>query len=169
MLGIDECGDAAHLLRFCDRMQCQRRLTGGLRPIDLDDTAARITADTDSDVKGERARRDDLDIELISHFAKTHDGAGTKFLGDLLHRIFECLLSVLLCIHFFRDCHRYLLENQVSNRFLILQLYDTARGKDSEPQIKSRSRSSLYFSKHFINQTQKPAALSTRRVSQGYM
>ena len=55
MLGIDECGDAAHLLRFCDSMQCQRRLTGGLRPIDLDDTPARITTDTDSDIKGERA------------------------------------------------------------------------------------------------------------------
>ena len=120
MLCIDECGDAAHLLCFCDRVQCQCRLTGGLRPIDLDDTAARIPADTDRDVQRERTRRDDFDIELVPHLTQTHDRAGTKFLGDLLHRIFQCLLPILLYICLFRCCHICLLEIQVSNRFLIL-------------------------------------------------
>jgi hypothetical protein len=45
MLGIDECTDAAAALRLCDHVVDERRLSGGLRPEDLDDAAAREPAE----------------------------------------------------------------------------------------------------------------------------
>ena len=41
VLGIDERGDAARALRVGDRVQRERRLTRGLRAVDLDDAATR--------------------------------------------------------------------------------------------------------------------------------
>ena len=41
MLDIDESGGAAHLLRFCDDVKCERRFTARLRTINLDDATAR--------------------------------------------------------------------------------------------------------------------------------
>ena len=41
VLGVDEGGDAAQVLGLGDDVQGQRGLAGGLRPVDLDDAAAR--------------------------------------------------------------------------------------------------------------------------------
>src|SRR3546814_1752332 len=45
MLGIHESRGAALLLSFSHRVQCERRLARAFRPVDLDDAAARETAD----------------------------------------------------------------------------------------------------------------------------
>ena len=58
VLGVDERADAAPLLRLGDDVQRQRRLAGRLRPVDLDDAAARQPADAERDVEAERAGRD---------------------------------------------------------------------------------------------------------------
>ena len=51
VLGIDECTGTALPLRFRDHLQGQGGLAGGFGPVDLDDTAARQTADAERDVE----------------------------------------------------------------------------------------------------------------------
>ena len=63
MFGIDEGADAAALLGFGDRLQRQRGLAGGFRPIDLDDAAPRQAADAKRDIEPQRAGRDRFDLE----------------------------------------------------------------------------------------------------------
>ena len=58
VLGVDEGADAAALLRLGDQLERQRRLAGRLRPVDLDDAAAREAADAERDVEPERAGRE---------------------------------------------------------------------------------------------------------------
>ena len=62
MLGVDEGGDAAVLLGLGDDVQRQRRLARAFRPEDLDDAAARQTADAQRDVEAQRAGRDQFDL-----------------------------------------------------------------------------------------------------------
>ena len=54
VLGVDERGDAAGLLRLGDDVQREGRLAGGLRAEDLDHAAARHPADPERDVDAER-------------------------------------------------------------------------------------------------------------------
>ena len=70
VLGVDEAADAAALLRLGDDVQRQRRLAGGLRPVDLDDAAARQAADAERDVEPERAGRDRLDLDRLLVLAR---------------------------------------------------------------------------------------------------
>ncbi len=71
MLGVDKCNDAAHGLRLCKNLKRKRRLTGGLGTVNLDDTAARHAADTQSGIERQRARRNSLDLELGTAVADT--------------------------------------------------------------------------------------------------
>ena len=75
MLGVDEGGGAAHALGLRDDVQRQRGLAGGLRPVDLDDPAARDAADAERDVERERAGGDDGDLVEGAALAEAHDGA----------------------------------------------------------------------------------------------
>ena len=58
VLGVDERHDAAGLLGVRHGVQREGRLAGGLRPVDLDDTAARQAADAERHVERGRAGGD---------------------------------------------------------------------------------------------------------------
>ena len=93
VLGVDERGDAARLLRVGDRVERQRRLTRRLRTVDLDDAAAREPADAERDVERDRTGRDDLDGSALVA-AQAHDGALAELTVDLRERSLEGLLAV---------------------------------------------------------------------------
>ena len=84
MLSVDERGLAARLLHLGGNVESHGGLTRGLRPKDLDDTAAGNAADTQRHIQGQGARMD----RLHSHMGvgtQLHDGALAKILLDLLH------------------------------------------------------------------------------------
>ena len=83
VLGIDKCHDAAHSLSLCQNLERKRCLAGGLGAVNLDDTAARHTADAQSGIEGQGARGNGLDLELGTTVAVPHDGTLTEFLLDL--------------------------------------------------------------------------------------
>src|SRR5262245_34851220 len=96
VLRVDEAANAAPLLRLGDDMERERGLARGLRPINLDDAAARQAADAERDVETERARRDGLDTERLLVMAETHDGALAEAALDLGDRRFKGLFSIHL-------------------------------------------------------------------------
>jgi len=83
VLGIDKCHHATHCLGLGQDLERKRRLTGGLRTVNLDDTAARHTADTQSGIECQSARGDGLDLKLGAAVTIPHDGALTELLLDL--------------------------------------------------------------------------------------
>jgi hypothetical protein len=93
VLGIDEGTDAAALLRFRHRMQRQRRLARGLRPVDLDHPAARQAADAQRDIEAERAARNRFDIDHLV-LPELHHRALAEGPVDLAEGGFERLLLV---------------------------------------------------------------------------
>ena len=84
MLGIDEGGLTARLLYLGGDVKSHSGLTRGLRPEDLDDTAAGNTADTQRHVQSQRPRVDGLHRHA-GIVAQLHDGALAEVLLDLLH------------------------------------------------------------------------------------
>ena len=95
MFRVNESAGAAALLRLGDRMQCQGGLARTLRPIHLDDPAARQAADAKGDVQPQRAGRDDLDLLVPGAGAHAHDGALAERAFDLRDRRLQRL--VLVC------------------------------------------------------------------------
>ncbi len=94
MLRVDEGAGAALLLRLRDRVQRQRGLAGGFRPVDLDDAAAGEAADAKRDVQRQRARRDDLGgIDRLA-LAEAHDRALAEGALDLAERRVEGLGAI---------------------------------------------------------------------------
>ena len=83
MLGVHKGDFAAALLCLRQNVQGKRRLTGGLRTVNLDDTATRHAADTQRGIECQSARRDGLDLELGATVAVPHDGTLAEFLLDL--------------------------------------------------------------------------------------
>ena len=108
VLGIHEGHLAAHLLGLGQYMQSQRGLTGGLRPVDLHDTATGQTADTQCQIQRQRAGGDGLHIQGTLR-AVAHDGALAIHLLDLLHSCFQRFFLVghrrALGRRFFLRCH----------------------------------------------------------------
>src|SRR5262245_60431974 len=94
MLRIDISSHAALLLRLSHDLQRQRCLTGGFRSIDLDDAAARHTADPQSHIESERTGRDYGDIFHYTPFAKLHDRPFAKLSFDLAYGEINCFLSI---------------------------------------------------------------------------
>ena len=85
-----------HLLRLARRCAApDGRLTGGLRPVDLDDAPLRDAADAERRVQRERARRDGLDGHLRP-VAEAHDRALAKVLLDLIDCRLEGLFFVVI-------------------------------------------------------------------------
>ena len=86
----------AVFLRGGDDVQRKRSLTGGLRPVYLDDTAARNAADAEGKVKGQRAggERFDVDRDIVS---KAHDGALAVVLFYLRNGCFERFFLIAAC------------------------------------------------------------------------
>ena len=66
MLGVDEGADTALLLRLGQDLEGQSGLAGRLRPVNLDDAAARQPADAERDVEPERARGHGLHLDRRS-------------------------------------------------------------------------------------------------------
>ncbi len=93
VLGVDERGDTALLLHIGDRVERERRLSGGLRAVDLDDAATRESADAECDVEGDRTGGDHLDRCAIVA-AQPHDRALSELPVDLGESRFEGLLAV---------------------------------------------------------------------------
>ena len=104
MLGVYERDLAAALLRLRHDVQRQRRLTGGLRPVDLDDAPPGHAADAQSQVQGQGARGDGLHVGF-GVFAIAHDGALAIHFFDLLHGG----LQRLFLVGARRDCGRGIL------------------------------------------------------------
>ena len=93
VLGVDERGDAALLLHVGDRVERECRLSGRLRAVDLDDAAARESADAERDVEGDRSGGDHLDRSALVA-AQSHDRALSELPVDLGEGRFEGLLAV---------------------------------------------------------------------------
>jgi len=88
VLGVDEGGHAAGLLRVGDGVQGDGRLARGLRAVDLDDTAAGQSADAQRDVE-----RHDLD-RRAGLVAQTHHGALAVRAVDLGQGVLDRLVLV---------------------------------------------------------------------------
>ena len=82
VLGIDEGGIAAGPLRTGHSVQGNSGLSGGLRPVDLDDATSRKPSDPQGHIKSNRARGDD-GHRRTGIVPQTHDGALTEVLVDL--------------------------------------------------------------------------------------
>src|SRR4030095_2593588 len=85
MFGIDISSHAALLLRLSYDLQRQGRLTGSFRSIDLDDAAARHTADPQSNIESERTGRDYGDVFHYAPLAELHDRPFAQLPFDLAH------------------------------------------------------------------------------------
>ena len=82
VLRVDERCDSAQCLHLCDGVQRQSRLARGLRPIDLDDPAARIAAAAERDVEADRTARNHIDFLRLRPFAQTHHRSLSELLLD---------------------------------------------------------------------------------------
>src|SRR4051812_42895033 len=98
MLGVDERGDATAPLRVGDRVQRHCRLTAGLWTVDLDDPAARQSADAERDVEADGAGRDHLN-RCPRVIAEAHDRAVAVVLTNLRECGIERLVAVGCCWH----------------------------------------------------------------------
>ena len=96
MLGIDECRDAAVLLRLGNHMQRDRRLARRLRAVDFNDASARDAADAERDVERQDARRDDLDVHVRLCIAEAHDGTLAEIFLNALERFVKGFFSFIL-------------------------------------------------------------------------
>ena len=89
VLDIDEGRRAAQLLRLGDHMEREGRLTARLRPVNLDDAAARKTTDPERQIERDRSRRDDVHMHALGEVAHLHDGALAELPFDLCERVTE--------------------------------------------------------------------------------
>ena len=95
MLRVDERDLAAALLRLRDDMQRKRRLTGGFRAVDLDDSALGHAADAERGIERQRAGRDCVDLK-IGPVAEAHDRTLAEVFLDLPDGSVERLLLVVI-------------------------------------------------------------------------
>ncbi len=93
MLRVDKRGGAAHLLRLGHAMQRNRGLTGGFRPVNLYNTAARQAADAQREIQSDRSGRDMVDIHT-GVFTQAHNRAFAELLFDLPERGLQRLLFI---------------------------------------------------------------------------
>ncbi len=80
VFGVDEGGNAADLLGFRDRMEGERRLSRGLRTVDLDDPSTGIAADAQGLVEQDGTGRDDLDAGRVRRRTELHERALAELL-----------------------------------------------------------------------------------------
>ena len=83
MLSVDKSGDPTALLYFRYHMESDRRLTTGLRPVDLYNTSLRDSAEAESDIKAQRTGRNCLDIHIGSGITELHNGTFSISFFDL--------------------------------------------------------------------------------------
>ena len=80
MFRINKSGDAASLLNLCDHVQRHRRLTAGLRPVDLHNPSLRHASKSQCDIQAQCSCRHRLHCNLRLRIAKTHHGPFSKIL-----------------------------------------------------------------------------------------
>ena len=115
MLRVDKSRNAASLLDFRYHVQGNGRLTAGLRSVYLDNTASRHAAQSQGNVKTQRAGRNCLNVHIRAGISQLHHGSLTVCLLDLcqcgvkrlqllfpIHNIlhlccFILIFSILLC------------------------------------------------------------------------
>ena len=99
---------AAHFLGLGQHVQCQRGLTGGLRSVDLHNTAPGQAADTQRQIQRQGAGGDGLHVHRALR-AVAHDRPLAVHLLDLLHGRLQRLLFVgyhrCRGDRFLFDCH----------------------------------------------------------------
>ena len=93
VLRVDKRGRTAHFLRLCHAVQRNCGLTGGLRSVDLHNTAARQAADTKREIQADRPGRDMVDVHA-GVFAQAHDRSLAELALDLAERGLERLLFI---------------------------------------------------------------------------
>src|SRR5690606_12670643 len=98
---VHEGGSATEFLRLRHDLQRERGLAGGLRPVDLDDPAARQAADAERDVEADGAAGNGIDVPGRTAVAQAHDRA----LAELLFYLAECCREGLLAILIHRILH----------------------------------------------------------------
>ena len=98
VLRVDERRDAAATLCIGDRVERDRGLARGLGPVDLDDTAARESADAERNVKRNGPARDHLDWGALVA-AESHDRPFTELPIDLRQCRLERLGLIRLHCH----------------------------------------------------------------------
>src|SRR5207253_7419035 len=98
MLGVDERGDAAQMLRLGDHVERERGLAGGLRAVDLGDPSSRQAADAERHVERQGASRNDRDLLEGAAGAQAHDRALAKLPLDLRDRQLEGQPSLVLSL-----------------------------------------------------------------------
>ncbi len=99
MLRVDECDLTAALLRLRHDVQRQRRLTGGLRPVDLNDASLRDAADAERRIQCQRTGWDGIDLEIRA-VTQTHNRALAEVFLDLpdggIERLFLVVIGSLI-------------------------------------------------------------------------
>ena len=95
MLGVDECDLAAALLCLRNDMQRQRRLAGGFRAVDLNNSSLGYAADAERGVERQRTGRDRVDLQ-IGPVAKAHDRTLAEVFLDLPDGRIKRLLLVII-------------------------------------------------------------------------
>ncbi len=83
MLGIDKGGNTALLLTFRDGVEGKGRLSGRFGTVDFNDSAFRITSDSEGGIEKDRAGRNCLDVELKVLSAEFHKRTFSKLLFNL--------------------------------------------------------------------------------------
>ena len=95
VLGVDERGGAAHLLGLRNAVQRHGGLTGGFRPVDLNDAALGQSAHAQREVQLQAARGDDLHLHLARRIAQLHHRALAEVLLNLAQRDLQRLLAIV--------------------------------------------------------------------------
>ena len=106
MLCVDKCGSAALFLDLCGDMQCERRFTGRLGTVYLDDSALRQTADSERKVESQRAGRDRRHVDG-GILAELDYRARAELLGYLRYRSVKRFF-LFVCIGRQRNRYRLL-------------------------------------------------------------
>src|SRR3990172_7632213 len=94
VLGIDEGGYPSLSLSLGYSMQCNRGFSGGFRPVDLDDAAARESPHSQREVQSDGAGRDHGYNELRLILTQPHHRSLAELALDLAERYLQRLLSV---------------------------------------------------------------------------
>jgi hypothetical protein len=86
VLGVDERAHATQRLSLCQHVIDERRLTRGLRTVDLHDPPPRHPADPERQIQRQRTRGDRFTLHLRAGFAHAHQRALAELPLDVLER-----------------------------------------------------------------------------------
>ena len=146
MLCVDECRNAAGLLRLGNHVQRDRRLARRLWTKHLDDASARNAANTKCDIERQDPRGDHLDVHVRLGFTEAHDRALAMRLLDVPQSILECLLTSHRLIGFcplVLFCHLYLLVRFCERLFSLN--YIKIPAPLSKKRMRGYVRKKIYF------------------------